>query len=271
MNYVNDKIKQANWFPYSISKNLNDFIIPNGVHTRCDPQTCVPFTECQSNNPNYWKNFTIKDIVKKKEFEILCLGCSFTYGTNIPVEDTWPTILGKSLNLSTENLGVPNGGLDASFINLKASYKKFKFKKVVLLVPFLNRKILTFKKENMYFQLPINPNTEWAFDENIAKRFFSINFMISEIQRVKKEIVLDTNCLYSLNILKEIIKFTQKNNLEIWLSAYEYQTYTILQENFSNILPFYDMSFSKRLAGDNIHPSRDHNRIWVKKIKNYLI
>jgi hypothetical protein len=43
---------------------------------------------------------------------LIAMGCSFTFGTALPVESIWPTLASKRLGLELINLGVPGHGLD---------------------------------------------------------------------------------------------------------------------------------------------------------------
>lgn len=46
---------------------------------------------------------------------IVFLGCSHTFGVGLPIYETWPYIVSKSLNLECYNLGIPGGANDTSF------------------------------------------------------------------------------------------------------------------------------------------------------------
>jgi hypothetical protein len=43
---------------------------------------------------------------------VVTLGCSFTYGTGLPYESTWPYLVSKQLGLDLVNLGTPGHGLE---------------------------------------------------------------------------------------------------------------------------------------------------------------
>jgi hypothetical protein len=43
---------------------------------------------------------------------LVTLGCSFTFGTGLPYESTWPSLVSKQLGLDLINLGTPGHGLD---------------------------------------------------------------------------------------------------------------------------------------------------------------
>ena len=45
----------------------------------------------------------------------LALGCSFTEGTGVPVQASWPEVLARLVNFSVKNLGVSGCSLDTCF------------------------------------------------------------------------------------------------------------------------------------------------------------
>lgn len=267
VNYKLDKEKQKDWFPYSISKKKDDFIFVNGVHERCSPKPCD--INCHEYNENYWKNFTIDDMIKKT-IEIGCFGCSFTYGSLLPHDESWPDILENTIKISTGNFGVTNGGLDSCYINLINCYKKFRIKKAIVLIPFLDRRLLKFKKNDFYFQWPVNVNSEWSFDNIISSNHFDGKFINNELSIFKNQLILDKKNSYSLIVLDKIVKYCKINNIDLYLSAYELEIYKTIKEKYSNILPFYDLNVTTKRASDNIHPCKIHNEDWVQKIKNFL-
>ena len=46
---------------------------------------------------------------------ILFIGCSLTFGTGLPKEETWTYLVSKELGMREVNLGVPGGSLDSCF------------------------------------------------------------------------------------------------------------------------------------------------------------
>lgn len=45
---------------------------------------------------------------------VITIGCSFTFGTGLPTNSIWPTLISKQLDLELINLGVPGHGLELS-------------------------------------------------------------------------------------------------------------------------------------------------------------
>lgn len=49
----------------------------------------------------------------------IALGCSYTEGVGIPIEDTWPTHLSKMLDIHVWNLGIGGSSIDTAFTLLE--------------------------------------------------------------------------------------------------------------------------------------------------------
>lgn len=70
---------------------------------------------------------------------ILTLGCSYTFGTGLDVNDTWPSKLGKLLNNPIYNAGIPGSSNDTAFRLANYLVPKYKPKTVVLLSTYIHR------------------------------------------------------------------------------------------------------------------------------------
>lgn len=56
-----------------------------------------------------------KDMHDRNSESIMCLGCSITFGEGLPLEQTWPYLLGKKLGLPSYNLGMPGGAIEGFY------------------------------------------------------------------------------------------------------------------------------------------------------------
>ena len=70
---------------------------------------------------------------------ILALGCSFTFGIGLDINDTWPSVLGKMLNKPVYNGGIPGSSNDTAFRLADHFVPKHKLAAVVLLSPHEHR------------------------------------------------------------------------------------------------------------------------------------
>lgn len=66
---------------------------------------------------------------------LLALGCSYTFGVGLPVQDTWPSLIGKALGLKVVNLAWPGQGSDYCFRVAEHWLPKLNVKHCVLLNP----------------------------------------------------------------------------------------------------------------------------------------
>lgn len=66
---------------------------------------------------------------------ILALGCSFTVGIGLPIESTWPELVGKELGLRVYNLGWGGNAADTCFRLAEYWIPQLKPKAVFMLTP----------------------------------------------------------------------------------------------------------------------------------------
>ena len=268
VNHKHDKESQKDWFPYSISTRPDDFVIQNGVHGRCPDVVCND--DCQRDNPRYWKNLKISDVIDNSP-EIGCFGCSFTYGSFLQEDATWPYLLQQSLQRQTGNFGVPGGGADACLTNLVNAHSQFKIKTAIVLFPVMHRKLLKFQSKGLYFQMPIGPHSSWPFDEFLAQNYFDRSFIIDKIEQVKRQIASDIEQIYSKEKIIRIKDYCEEKSIALYTSSWDKQTRHFLVHNNFNVLPLYDMEVSKDRAGDNEHPCGAHNIDWVSNIATSIL
>ena len=268
VNHKYDKESQKQWFPYSISGESEDFIIQNGVHGRCPDVICSE--DCQHDNPRYWQNLRINDVISNSP-EIGCFGCSFTYGSYLQENETWPYLLGQSLKKQTGNFGVPGGGADACLTNLVNAYKRFKIKTAVVLLPVMDRRLLKFQSKDLYFQMPIGPQSSWPFDEFLAQNYFNQKFITDKIEEVRRQIIADTEQEYSKQKIIDIKNYCGEKSITLYASSWNKETRDFLKQNNFNVLSGYDMSVSEERAGDKQHPCKVHNIDWVTKIETSIL
>ena len=57
---------------------------------------------------------------------VIAVGCSFTFGTGLPFDVTWPYLLSERLGVQCVNLGLPGHGLSLSTLWLSYNWQKFK-------------------------------------------------------------------------------------------------------------------------------------------------
>jgi hypothetical protein len=129
----------------------------------------------------------------------------------------------------------------------------------------MDRRLLKFTSNGLYFQLPVGPWSDWIYD------FFSLNhfdksFIKDKIAHVKKQIALDVDNKYSKEKIMQIKDYCDNNNIRLYVSSWDKATKNFLVQNGFNVLPLYEMWVTTERAGDDYHPCRVHNLDWVSKI-----
>jgi len=66
---------------------------------------------------------------------ILFLGCSFTLGTGVPIEQIWPELVSRQLNMRCANLGVQGASSDTGFRLCQGWIDKIRPKIIVFALP----------------------------------------------------------------------------------------------------------------------------------------
>jgi len=66
---------------------------------------------------------------------LVALGCSFTFGVGLPVQDTWPSLVGKALGLKVVNLSWGGQGPDYCFRMAEYWLSRLPAKRCVMLTP----------------------------------------------------------------------------------------------------------------------------------------
>lgn len=259
------------WFPYYFSKNKNDYVSVNGVHSRCRSVPCPE--DCQKDNTNYWNN-DINNfyIPSSKKIEIGAYGCSFTYGVNIEQEKTWPYMLSLKKNTVVANFAVPGSGIDAIYLNIKKSFQDYKIKKIIVLFPNFERKLLRFFANEFYFKYPVSISSSWIFDNTFSTDFIKTKEIKNKIENIKKKIIKDKNNLYSKTVLSKIVKFCKNNNINFYFSSWNKDVYNyILKKYEKNCLPYFDINWFKDRSVIGSHPTELHYNKWIDLINSKIL
>jgi len=95
---------------------------------------------------------------------LITLGCSFTGGLALPLDQIWPTLVAEKLGLQLCNLGVPGVGMDTCFRLLNFYINKLNSKVVCLLRPSQDRFELVKHDGRIVY---VNPMSDLRVDEQI--------------------------------------------------------------------------------------------------------
>ena len=199
-----------------------------------------------------------------EDCDIACFGCSFTYGSYVDYNETWPYLLEKELNNKVGNYGIKGSNNQEIFSNALEYSKKFKCKQMILLLCHCSR-------------LQIN-DTET--DELINWQPNSTQtYKTKKVQELIKKRVLygeDTVLLGGqIPGILETIELIEKNiKTKVYIGFYledHYEWFSKIDQLKNRLLPLFDYDKNKfPLAKDGVHPGPLHYQEWVKKIVTIL-
>jgi len=175
-----------------------------------------------------------------------CFGCSFTYGTFLEHDQTWPHLL------SAKNYGVGGNSISAIVGTAHWYVKNFKCDKIVMLLPHVCRLQLQDQKKGLWTFIPFQADDT---DEEIVKdiiMFGEPSLLFSGYATRMKELLAEIN-----------------EKTDLYITSYQPDTYDMLDKTMHGvckILPFYEMSAEYEMASDNKHPGPEHNRIFATQI-----
>lgn len=128
---------------------------------------------------------------------IITIGCSFTAGVGLPLDTTWPTIVGNTLGLSVWNLGIGGASMDTCFRLLNHYIDKLNSQYVLLLTPPVQRFELhdTDTVHCFHPQQIIHPIQRWWYncDSNGQLNFYKNTLALEQLcqQHGKRLIIKD--------------------------------------------------------------------------------
>lgn len=121
----------------------------------------------------------------------IALGCSFTCGIGLPINQIWPSIVGQTAGLTPWNLGVAGTGLDTSFRLLHYYIDILKPKFVMLLVPQHDR----FEIHYLNSPYAIMHNSMHLGSElEVIKRVYLLDDQNSSVNYVKNMLAIAQVC-----------------------------------------------------------------------------
>lgn len=157
------------------------------------------------------------------EPNIMFLGCSFTTGIGLPVEDTWASIVAKQLNLKCFNLGIGASSNDSAF-RLGHHYIPLLKPKLVV---WLSTDIARLELHTLRGQ--VEPHGPWSQDcgyfldnwlanplnseSNFLKNSLAIEYIckLNNIKLIHKPVI---NVLRDLDYARDLMHFGKKSNID---------------------------------------------------------
>ena len=214
--------------------------------------------------------FTLKGIptlTSNKEFRdkvtnssIACFGCSFTFGSFLEYNESWPAQLSINTRKDVKNYGIGGSNNQEIIANACAYVKKYQTNDVIMLLCHFSR--LQLVKDNQLCNWYPNSNNKFykLFPKELKKM----------IDYSETSLLFAGQVPYFLEKIEEI-KSNIKGN--VFVSTYIEDHYECLKKidnkNFI-LLPFYEMSKEYPLVFDNRHPGFEHNRLFAESILEYI-
>lgn len=143
----------------------------------------------------------------------LYLGCSYTFGEEVNLKDTWPSLVNSYLNdYKMYNLGVLGASTVTCYRLLKNVSTLFDIKKVFILAPYVNRKEMFYDNQWTTISLQSNffnytKNLLPFFDDNLCK--LEKEMAIDGIKYICDSLNVD---LYMLDVIDPDIDKKIKND-----------------------------------------------------------
>jgi len=174
-------IKSQHWH---VSNTINDYIFVYNL-----------------NNNVFDLEYRPRNHDKIVSNKICVLGDSFTYGTCLDNEHTWPVILEKKLKETVNNLAVPGAGIDLIYNNFVRLCKEHSFKKIIIVLPVLERRVIKCRVDNGKFYRV--PNTFSPDDDDNEWRYANYSVVKKRRKCIEEQMVKDIDCVYSKKIIKK--------------------------------------------------------------------
>jgi hypothetical protein len=202
------------------------------------------------------------------EVELAAFGCSFTFGTGLPVDSLWHSILASNLNVSSANYGVPGASIKSILDVALIISKHIKIKKAVFLLPAYSRiqiaKTSPFKDEVNYLSVIPNHNSELTRSYGIDTELIIKATPDEEMLKVTRD---------SLYLVDYIFK---QRGIATYYSSWDIETYNFIREMDleGTVLPNWTSTSEQQaksdLARDKLHPGLEHHYQFANKIIEYI-
>lgn len=146
-----------------------------------------------------------KEITELEKDFVLFLGCSITVGSAVKLEETFPYLVSKKLNIDYYNLAVEGAGYDLISFNLGSWFKHIQFKPKAVIIKW-PQTVRTFRQHNNDV-VPLGP---WTCKSDIGDRITS-----QEWKNFESVIATDYFDHYSTIIKNTVIPLLKSQNIKV--------------------------------------------------------
>jgi len=248
-----------------ILKNYNGIFF-NGVLTL---QFFKQWFECNILNGSYINNnrrFLLEQVLgytdnnlridkNKKFYDIICIGCSFTYGWGVEENSTWPFLLGQKLDRSVGNFGVWGMSIHGCLVQTLYVLKNYNADKILILLPNFERMLYKFKflNNSVFYNF-----TRGSIDKNFLYKFLNYK---EQLARILKNGIRNG---------KRIINYLNNLNKNIYLTSWDDEVYESIPEVRNKLPIFPKLTTFEERGTDGIHPHKKHYELFVENILPYI-
>jgi len=191
-------------------------------------------------------------------------GCSLTFGVGVPEADCFPTLIGKALNATPYNFGVPGSSFNRSarYFELMSQHKKFDY--AIFLLPEISR--LEFPKINETDLVVQDVGPNIGTDESYLRKIYS----------VLSDEYLEYNTLKTVLLCTKIAR---ENNTKIYFSSWSPSTYNLLYnflgKDSEMLIPYFENLGGKyentaEFSRDGRHPGASSHLQFCNKSIDYI-
>ncbi len=263
------------------SKTLDDVKRYTGLALEVDPQPAIfdYLGPGDLANAHLWKHEHFDYVINEYGFResknpsdtnIGAFGCSFTFGSGLPINMLWHQILAKQLNKTCYNFGSPAKSIESVIDIFLIVTNHIRLDSAIFLMPSFTRKQIA--KTHPTEPNVINyVNTDLNFDFNSLKAY---EIDCDTVYRATPDEELLKNCRNKIYLLDH---FAKERGITIYLSSWEKRTYEFIEQmdlEHCVMIPSWESLsiefMNSDLARDQLHPGSEHHSHWANVIKEYI-
>ena len=193
---------------------------------------------------------------ENKEYDVFCVGDSFTFGAGLEKQHTWPELLSKQLNCSVANFGVYGMSIHGCFRQVLYCLENFHVKKIIVLLPPFERMFYKFQflRNNAYYNYtPLSTESNFSFFDKKT----NIDKILKHSERLGKRII------------ERLAKMSQHNR-QIYLTSWSKSVHDCIPEGDHKLPKYPNLEIYKERASDDSHPHYKHNKLFVDSISDRI-
>ena len=266
--------------PYYYSNKKDDFVFVNSLLDEYDGDV-LPYR----NDPRHFRrrylNSPHHEYSTDKLYDFACFGCSVTYGNGLARGDRWSDLLGPD----PLNLAVPALGIDGIFLQVKNALEKFRFRKIIMLLPNFERQLvrLWMPRVDAWCRIPVTPcRMEWHHSriKNWAWQNLGIQHDRDDLEQWKRTFMGKTRGMILSNIngdnrrgrriLDRLLRLCRDSGRPYYVASWDEEVQDHLRERVEShrLLPAFNSPDRpwNDWALDNQHPGPHSHRRWAELI-----